>query len=281
MANIKIKDATLIDELTDNVAFPVSDGTNTAKKATIEQIKEVVGSGSTTEAITANIAVGGVKIGDTIPANTSVQDLMERILVEYQKPVISLTLTPATLLYEKGTTISTLSLSASVTKKSEAIANVKFYQGSTLLETITEDVAGGGNFTCETAITAFDEDTTFKATTTDAVTGSVVEATKKVEFIIPFYHGNSDASTISALTGLTKDLSKKGEKSYTYMANNKYLCIAYPSAYGSLTSIKDSNNFENIQDFNSSVVTIDEEEYRVYISQTQKTATNFRLTFKF
>lgn len=239
------------------------------------------GGGSLSADITPNITVGGLKSGETLSAGTTFDELFQKMLIEYQKPTITLSITPSTTLYEKGTTISTLTLSANATKKSEDIANIKFYQGSTLLETITDGVAGGGNFTCGTAITAFDTDTIFKASVTDSTTGSTVDSSKTVKFVVPFYYGNSDTSTVSALTGLTKDLSEKGTKTYSYTSSNKYLCILYPSSYGNLTSIKDSNNFENIGEFTSSAVTIDSEEYKLYISNEPKTVSAFALTFKF
>lgn len=239
------------------------------------------GGGELTANIIPNITVGGIKAGVTVPAGSTMQELFEKMLVEYQKPTITLSITPSTVLYEKGTTISTLTLSASATKKSENIASIKFYQGSTLLETITDGVASGGNFTCSEDIAAFSTDTTFKASVTDSVTGSTVDSTKTVEFIVPFYYGNSDTDTISALTGLTKDLSKKGSKTYTYTASNKYLCILYPSSYGTLSSIKDSNNFENIGNFNTDTVTIGDDTYRYYITKEGKTVSNFKFVFSF
>lgn len=239
------------------------------------------GSGALTSPITTNVDVGGIKAGTTIPSGTTFESLFNQVFVEYQKPTISLSITPSTTLYEKGTTISTLTLSANATKKSEDIANIKFYQGSTLLETVTEDVASGGNFTCGTAITAFDTDTTFKASVTDSTTGSTVESSKTIKFVVPFYYGNSDTSTVSDLADFTKDVSEKGTKTYSYTASNKYLCILYPSSYGNLTSIKDNNNFENIGEFNVSTVTISEEEYKLYITKEPKTVNSFSLTFKF
>ena len=90
---------------------------------------------------------------------------------------------------------------------------------------------------------------------------------KTIEFILPFYWGKKAASSITDFAGLTEDLSKKGQKNYRYSgANNEYLYIAYNASYGNLKSILDENNFENIDSWAKSSLTVDGQNYTVYRS---------------
>lgn len=254
------------------------------KNGTYEKQEISLGGGGSAElerAITPNITVGNLKSGETIAQGTSLTELFEKMLIQYQKPVVSVSITPSTLVYKEGTSVDITDLSCSVTKKSEDIANVKFYQNGTLLETITDGVASGGNFTYSGTIdTITDVDTTFKATATDVTTGSTVESSKTIKFVVPFYYGVLDSNEMSSsvLDDLTSDISEKENKTYTYTSDSQYLVIVYPSEYGELVSIKDSNNFENISVFNTNTM---DSKYRYYISKESKTVNNFTLTFKF
>lgn len=106
-------------------------------------------------------------------------------------------------------------------------------------------------------------------------------ASKTIEFILPFYWGKKTAPSLTDFAGLTEDLSKKGQKTYTYTgANNEYLYIAYNASYGNLKSILDENNFENIDSWNKSSLTVDGQNYTVYRSGFAITG-NPPFTFKF
>ena len=106
-------------------------------------------------------------------------------------------------------------------------------------------------------------------------------ASKTIEFILPFYWGKKTASSISDFAGLTEDLSRKGNKTYTYAnANNEFLYIVYDAAYGNLKSILDENNFENLDSWVRSTLTADGQNYIVYRSGFAITG-NPPFTFKF
>ena len=107
-----------------------------------------------------------------------------------------------------------------------------------------------------------------------------VSSSKTIEFILPFYYGASNNPTISDFTGLTEDLSKKGQKAYTFTTNNQYMVIAYDASYGNLTSILDPNNFETIGAWSKSALTVDGQNYTVYVAKSATSATA-KYTFKF
>ena len=107
-----------------------------------------------------------------------------------------------------------------------------------------------------------------------------VSSSKTIEFILPFYWGVSNNPTISNLTGLTEDLTKKGQKQYTFTTSNQYMVIVYDASYGNLTSILDPNNFETINAWSKSALTIDGQNYTVYVAKSATSATA-KYTFKF
>lgn len=105
-------------------------------------------------------------------------------------------------------------------------------------------------------------------------------ASKTVEFILAFYHGKNASGSISTLNGMTEDLSKKGQKQYSYSGDNEYLYIAYDASYGNLKSILDENNFENLDSWVKSTLSYEGQNYFVYRSGFAVTG-NASFTFKF
>ena len=103
---------------------------------------------------------------------------------------------------------------------------------------------------------------------------------KTIEFILPFFYGINSSPTLTSLSGLTEDLSKKGNKNYSYTADNEYLFIAYDASYGNLKSILDENNFENLDSWVKSSITYEGQTYTVYRSGFAVTG-NASFTFKF
>ena len=94
--------------------------------------------------------------------------------------------------------------------------------------------------------------------------GTVSDRKTAVEFILPFMYGGTDGVSF---TGLTEDLTKKGAKNYTVTTNSNKVTFLYDASYGNLKSILDANNFENIDGFTKSTVTIDGQQYNAYVSQ--------------
>ena len=228
--------------------------------------------------ITSSVDVGGIKEGETFSVGTTLTEIVSKLLEKYVAPVITISISPSTTLYEKGTKVSTITITASVTKKSEPIEKVEFLVDGSVVETITDEVAAGGSFSF-TYDTEFGANTTFRVRTNDVDTQTSKYADKTVSFVLPYYYGVVDADTLADLTGLTKDLSSKGSKTYSYTADNQYCVIVYDASYADLTSIKDQNNFENLNNFTKKTVTIDGNNYKYYVTTGKKTISNFKFTF--
>ena len=270
------------------------------------------GGGTMGETFTTNIAVGGIPSGTTINADDDVASVIKRMLTTVYYPTF--TAPSATLNYNTPTLVKVganiPALTATVAFNAGAITLQGVKQANRAGEATEYSVATSGattdynesKATNSFSVPALTRATKGNITVTGSVkyaqgpqpkdsngddygsplaAGSVNTATKTFEFILPFCYGVSNTPTISDLTGLTEVLEKKGEKKYTYSTNNQHMVIAYDSSYGDLTSIKDPNNFETKDSWNKSVLTVDGNQYNVYISQTAPTNPSAEYTFKF
>lgn len=228
--------------------------------------------------VVSSVDIGGIKEGDTLTVGTTLTDFVSKLLEKYVAPVISISISPSDTLYEKGDSIDSVTITASVTKKSENIEKVEFLVNGTVKETVESGVSAGGSFsfTYDEGVTS---NTTFRVRTNDIDTKTSKYADKSVSFVLPYYYGVVPNDSIAVLTNLTKDLSSKGTKTYTYTADNEHCVIVFDSAYADLVSIKDQNNFENINDFTKKTINIGDYTYKYYITKGKKTISNFKFTF--
>lgn len=109
--------------------------------------------------------------------------------------------------------------------------------------------------------------------------GTEVQGSTSAIFVNPSYFGPVAADftiTEEAIKALTK--SVKNSKGYTgnVSLNNQKTCYAYPKALGALTAIKDANNFEYINSYTRSELTVWDETYYVYVLTDATTIDNFR-----
>ena len=216
--------------------------------------------GSTTANVTANVEVGGIMVGDVVEEGTDIQKLVEKLLIKYYPPAVTLTATPANKIVEVGESIN-VELTAAVIKKSLNVASVIFSDG-----TAAVDVAEGGSFSHEIADPITDT-TIFSVTVSDGK--KEVSSSVKYTFVNPYYTGvvNADAVDVD-ITTLGKKIEEKGKKKYSYEPRNQYVVFAYPASYGDLTSILDINGFEQLPSFDKTSVTVGTVAYTVYTTAT-------------
>lgn len=106
-------------------------------------------------------------------------------------------------------------------------------------------------------------------------------ASKTVSFIQPYYYGVSNTSSVSDFTGLTQNVTAKGQKTFNYTTNNQYMVFAYDSSYGNLKTILDGNGFDVTGGWAKSTLTVNGFSYFVYVSISPTTDTNAPFTFKY
>lgn len=272
-----------LSDLVDDIGIPkIDDETPTTDTvysgSKVEQLVAKMTGSSLEKEITSSVEVGGIKEGDVLQIGTTFTEFVTKLIEKYMPPVISISTTPSTSLYKKGSSVDSVTITASVTKKSEDIEKVEFLVGSSVVETVTEGVAAGGSFSY-TYDTPFTTNTKFTVRCNDVDTQTSKTADKTISFAIPYYRGVVDTDTIDSLDGLTEDLTAKATKTYSFTADNKYVVFVYDTSYADLTSIKDQNNFENKDDFTKKTVTIGDYSLKYYISKGRKTISNFKFTF--
>ena len=240
-----------------------------------DRINASGGSCKLTKDLTTNIANGGINAGVTYKKDTDIEVIIRDLLIKYFPTDLVFSLNPSKTLYKIGEVVNSIDLIATVTKKSNNIENIKYYVEGVLVDTKDETtntgIGNGGTYTY-TYSTPFSTDTTFKVDVYDGK--NTTTKTIKVEFVNPFYCGLASGT-------LQEIVQKKGAYTYNNITcNNDSIVFKYPKSYGTLTSILDSNNFENISAFSRNEEVINSVDYYVYTSAVT-TVSNFKFIFKF
>ena len=240
--------------------------------------------------ITTVKELGGIPAGASLDGK-SVKEILDMLLFPYVKQVMGTVKgTPNGGTFEHGNNQTITAVQATVTKKSKKITKVELLQGSTVLAVKEGDeVANGGTFTfsgLSVAVNSVNVQLTVRAY--DETNATVEGKTGAFTFVYPYYYGVCEAGAVvdeALVEGLTKDITGKAEKAYSYTTNNQCAVIAFPKAHGVLKSAKDPNNFENIAAFTRhevSVTGLDKKAvvYYVYVSGAF-TGSGFKYTFAY
>lgn len=240
-----------------------------------------------TDVLTVN-ALGGIPAGADLN-NLTVREILAKLLYPYVAPVVSATGTPNGGTYEKGDNKEITNVRVSVTKKSERIAKVEVFDGSTSLEIKEGDeVASGGTFNFIVSVPVNSVNKQLTAKVTDASNKVVSANTGAFNFVYPYYVGviAEDAVIDEALVkGLEKKVEAKGNKTIAYTCDNQKMIFAYPKAYGNLKSVIDPNNFDVTGTFTKQEVSITgldgtAQAYYVYVNGAS-TVNNFNMKFNY
>ena len=242
-----------------------------------------------TRDITVNSEIGSYKPGDKIGAGTDLTDVIEKLVSKYQAPIVTVTLTPSTTLYEKGVdTITSLKITTTITKKSNPIKSIKWYMGSSELDEYTADnttgLSGGGAFDYNYSGT-ISNDVTIKVVVTDSENKTVTKEIP-IKFVGMSYYGilSDSVTTVgeSDITSLNKILKDKKEYVYSGITTDYgKICYAFPKSFGALTSIKDTvNNINYTNSFTRTEITMSNGlEYYCYTLTDPAGMTNIQMTF--
>ena len=226
---------------------------------------------------TSSIDIGGIKKNQTFN-NATLQEMFDMLLHPYAKPTITLGINPAKTIYDKVTeTLTSITINANVTKKTENIKEVRFYVNNVLVNTDTSHPNGG--LVSHTHTFASPTNTTFNVKIEcEDIKGatSKVSANTNVYFVGKSYYGvvEDDGTAFAITESLIKGLSKtevKIKKALTYKNINATfgrIVYAYPKnlpSGGALTSIKDQGTGWSVFDsYTSQEITIDGITYLCY-----------------
>jgi hypothetical protein len=210
------------------------------------------------------------------------------MLVKEVAPGLTLTITPATVLYDVVTqSVSSIVMKAAVTKNTYSLSKVEFYLGTTLK--YTENISSSGTYQYNmTWATPTKSNFTLKAIAYDSRTGTPMSTTKEisVKFIGKSYYGTVDSTVGDITEAIIKALQNntlKDTKNLVYdditMDFGKVV-YAYPAELGNIASIKDiPNNLNYTNSFTKSVVSVDGISYNVYTQIDPTASTDVQLTF--
>lgn len=228
---------------------------------------------------------------------TGLMDTLNKIIkITYTAPAISLAASGSGTIREKGASVSGTTLTATVTKRSNPIAEVRFYRGATLIDTKTGTIPNGGSAVYAYA-TAFTDNVSFSARVDDTQVGddgptTVTSNTVTFNFVYPYFkanyaevsddgdmiYNNYDKSVIASTANWAN-------QSFTVPSGGGQVAIAYPKSYGVLTSITDVNDFEVLPSWSRREETITgldgtPQVYYVYITSNTLAAGNYIFSFK-
>lgn len=227
-------------------------------------------------------AIGGIPKGTTF-SNKSVSEILGQLLYPYVPFSASISMSP-----KNGGTVKTQNnqtvtgCTVSITKGSADITKIEVKYGNAVKATKTSNIGTSNSFTFDSAITITSSSSSknLTAVVTDSTGTSKTATSSSFTFVDPYYYGVTTKAaselTINDILSMTEDVKTKGSKSYSYTMNQQRAVIAYPASYGSLSSIKDANNFEVLDTFNK--VTIDN--YYVYVLDGLNT-TSMTYTFSY
>lgn len=269
------------------------------------------GGGSLQKAITAAIEVGGIDVGDNFAVGTSYDDMWDALLnptlyPTFTTPSASLSYSADTY-YEVGASIAAKTGTVTLNRGSispaygtsgyrsgaatgyalaSSGADTEYLSSNTTgtfsVSALTRSTKGNIVLTATASYAAGEQPKDSKGNNYDSqLPAGSKTASKTMQFILPYYYGKSSTPTVSSFTGLTKSVTAKGQKQFSFTTNNEYMVIAYDKTYGDLKSILDPNSFEVISGWTKSTLTVGGFDYYVWIANSATTDTNAQFTFKY
>ena len=228
------------------------------------------GSGGDTYTGTSAVNLGGIK-NNQVFNKTPLPDVIDILLHPYEKPSMTLGINPVKTIYDTvSETLSSITINANVTKKSENIKEVRFYVDNVLVKTDTTHPTGGLVSYTHTFSPATNKTFNVKIECEDIKgTSSKISANTNVYFVGQSYYGviEDDGSDFTITETLIKGLSEtslKIKKALTYENINATfgrIVYAYPKNLptgGELTSIKDQGTGWSVFDsYAKQEVTVD------------------------
>ena len=237
---------------------------------------------------TSGINIGGIKKNQTF-TNATLQEMFDMLLHPYEKPAMTLGINPTKTIYDKVTeTLTSITINANVTKKTENIKEIRFYVDNVLVNTDTAHPNGG--LVSYTHTFASPTNTTFNVKIEcEDIKGatSKVSANTNVYFVGKSYYGclpegtTIDETSIKTLnTVLKKELKYKYSGITTTGTNLYHIVLCQPKEFGIITSVKDALNFEYIQDYTVRDIIIDGIYYTLMYLTNPVSVTDFLQDYK-
>lgn len=216
--------------------------------------------------------------------NTSILDLQTDVTnLMYIKPSGNITISPSQLIYNNGESINSILINYSLIKGTDNISDIKLYKNDTLINTVTNPPLNG----VITDGSVINSDVSYYLTVNDGK--NIIQSSKiEIKFVNNFYVGlasESDVINEVFIKTLSQDKVIKSNLEKSFAPNNQKILFCYPSTYGDLKSIIDSENYDMIDGFTKSNVNLTlnsvQVPYNAYVSNNTIIDTPFNLNFEF
>ena len=232
------------------------------------------------------VDLGGIK-NNQVFNKTPLSEVIDMLLHPYEKPSMTLGINPAKTIYDTvNETLSSITINANVTKKSENIKEVRFYVDNVLVKTDTTHPTGGLVSYTHTFSPATNKTFNVKIECEDIKAGKV-SANTTITFIGKSYYGYlKEGTTIDETNIKTLNTILKKELKYKYSAITTpgtdlyHIVLCQPKELGTITSVKDALNFEYIQDYTIQDITVDGLDYKLMYLTNPVSVTDFLQDFK-
>lgn len=209
----------------------------------------------------------------------------------YIKPTLSISLNTGTLEHNKATSV-TISPNfkqndAGLVSKYVLYKNGAEIFNNTTVSAYTDSATINHNGSISYSATATYGDGAIKNTllgipypNTSIKAGSV-SASGTIKAYALSYYGVISSSTITEndISSLSSRLSSSKSYTYTVSLSEQRIVYMYPQSFGTLTSIKDANNFDYINSYTRSTLSYNGVDYYVYILTDPVTITGFKQIF--
>lgn len=209
----------------------------------------------------------------------------------YIKPTLSISLDTGTLEHNKATSVTITpnfkQNDAGLVSKYVLYKNGTEIFNSTTISSYTDSATINHNGSISYSATATYDDGPIKNTllgipypSTSIKAGSV-SASGIIRAYALSYYGIINSSTITENDISTLSSRLATSKSFTYTVNlaEQRIVYMYPQSFGTLTSIKDANNFDYINSYTRTTLSYNGVDYYVYILTDPVTITGFKQIF--
>lgn len=233
----------------------------------------------------STVEVGGIPKG-YVPPSSGVEavEMLDKLLHAYVAPQVTAVAAPTNGgVFEIGTSKTVTSVTVNITLGSAAITKIEVKDGSSVLGSLTSGITAGANSVPLDSELTISSAKQLSVVVTDAENKMVTVNTGAFSFVSPYYYGAVAANAAvdeSLVTGTTKDVKAKGNKTYNYTCNNQRMLFAYPKSYGNLSKILDKNSFDVTGTFTCTEVNVGGVAYNVYVNEAS-TVSAFRMTFNY
>lgn len=275
-----------VTELTQKINSESSDR-STSDENLQEQINNLtqqsIGNAVFNSDVPLYVTIGGFELGETF-VNVPSSTMWRKLLYPYKQPTITFNITPSPAVYELGTTISSVTLKAVISKMSDDISIVQFLKNSANLGNAITNKPNGGTITYQD--TNIKSTVTYNVKVTDGKSKSYTGTNRTYTFVYPMYAGvlDTDQFTESNIKGLTKKvMSPSNYKHQPGAFTNKRMVMACPPRW-TISKMIDSNGFDNTASFKNkklSITCLDgtQQQYTIYYNDPSTQDANFYMNF--